>query len=228
MTRIPVPSEAVRTREAILAGQTVTATKVWITCHNCGGRGTYPSSAAPAGWCRLYCWQDRNTDTFGKLPMDIDKYVKKQQAADRAQYRALVQWELDAPKRAEAERVAEEARIAERLERQRREEELAAKRAVSQHLGVVGERLTLTLTVRRVSTYEKRSFHGNSTYTAHVVSMVDAAGNVVVWFADYHKQEVGAVLTLRGTVKAHDEYKGERQTVLQRVTLTGAKAPAQG
>jgi hypothetical protein len=89
---IKVPAEAVRTREEILKDAVIRKTSdgrecVWVTCWNCGGSGQYPSSMIPPGQCRLYCWQGRTAATFGRLPVDIDKYVKREQAADRKAYR---------------------------------------------------------------------------------------------------------------------------------------------
>lgn len=104
MTRIS------RTREEILSKVTVhEATDgreyVWVTCHHCGGTGTYPSSMIPPGRCRFYCWRGRTSDTYGKLPIPVDKYVKRQQAVDRREHRA----KIEAEKRAkEMERTREE------------------------------------------------------------------------------------------------------------------------
>ena len=93
--RIKVPAEAVRSREEILKDAVIRKTSdgvecVWVTCWNCGGSGNYPSSMTPPGQCRLYCWQGRSAATYGKLPTDVEKYVKKQQAADRKAYRAPI------------------------------------------------------------------------------------------------------------------------------------------
>lgn len=90
--RIAVPAEAVRTREQVLAapGLVLRGETVWATCWNCGGTGNYPSSLTPPGRCRLYCWTGRDDTTYGRLPIPVDRYVKKAQAADRANYRAGV------------------------------------------------------------------------------------------------------------------------------------------
>lgn len=217
MTRIAVPADRVRTREQILAGQTVKGGYVWQTCDNCGGSGRYPSSMDPPGMCRFYCWRDRTPETYGKRAVDVEAYVKRAQAADRREYRRQVQWDLDAPKRAEAERAAAERAEAERLEAERVAQDIAERKAISQHVGEIGKRLDLELTVRGVASFQRPVFGSfNRFETRYVVRMRDAAGNVFVWFADA-PQEVGATLRVRGTVKAHNEYEGEKQTVLQRV-----------
>lgn len=89
-----------RTREEILEGAVIRRMSsggeaVFVTCHNCGGSGQYPSSCIPAGQCRYYCWRNRDAETFGKLPVGVDKYVKGRQAADRALFRTRVQTEIN-------------------------------------------------------------------------------------------------------------------------------------
>lgn len=218
MTRIPVPAEKVRTPEQILAGQTIIAGHVWETCSNCGGSGKYPSSMSPPGMCRFYCWKDRTPQTYGKRPVELEKFVKAAQADDRREYRALVKWEQDAPLRAQAELEAAARAEVERVQREWREADEAARKAVSQWVGEVGERLDLDLTVARVASYEARPFNswGNNTVTRYVVTLRDATGNVFIWFADYGRTQ-GEQLKVRATVKKHDEYQGEKQTTIQRV-----------
>lgn len=90
------------------------------------------------------------------------------------------------------------------------------------HVGNVGDRITVTVTLSKAFSYEveKPSFWGGygSTETRYIYKFVDADENVLVWktsnsdMLDYE----GKQLTLKGTVKAHDEYKGEKQTVLTR------------
>jgi len=109
--RIKVPAEAVRTREEILKDAVIRKATdgveyVWVTCWNCGGTGNYPSSMIPVGRCRKYCWEGRTADTFGKLPVSIDKYVKREQAADRKAYRAPI---LEAQKKEEKNSRAKDA-----------------------------------------------------------------------------------------------------------------------
>lgn len=80
----------------------------------------------------------------------------------------------------------------------------------SQYVGVVGERIEETLTVTRAITLE--SYYGTS--MMHI--MEDADGNVFVWVTKAKSYPEGKVVTLRGTVKEHREYKGTPQTVLTR------------
>jgi hypothetical protein len=95
------------------------------------------------------------------------------------------------------------------------------------HIGSVKERLTLALTL--VFTREISGYYGVST----LHKFEDALGNLFVWFAsnpeivpegtDKRALNIGETLTLSGTVKGHDDYKGRNQTKLTRVTVPKAK-----
>lgn len=237
--RIKYPADAIRTREQILAKLPENAILhrgiVWVTCHNCGGRGTYPSQMIPPGLCRLYCWAKRHTDaiaqamgaappsksaddpTYGRLPVSIDNYVKRCQAADRADYRAELarpareaaqrQWQLEQDERDRAEREAF----------QREQEDIAARKAVSDYVGTPSAKLTCQVTL--VDSFSIEGQYGWRTQ----FRFRDDAGNVLVWWTgagiSWAKGDRG---TITGTVKSHTEYDGERQTTLLRVKVAKA------
>lgn len=91
------------------------------------------------------------------------------------------------------------------------------------HRGTVGKRETEGLTL--TGTQEINGFYGVST----LHRFEDAAGNLIVWFAsnpyivpdgpEKRLIEVGETLDLSFTVKGHDEFKGRKQTKVNRVTL---------
>jgi len=80
----------------------------------------------------------------------------------------------------------------------------------SVHVGTVGGKLEVTVTVERVIDLE-----GNYG-VSHLHSLKDAAGNVYVWVTGSVRYDVGKTVTLKGTVKAHTDYKGLAQTNLTR------------
>jgi hypothetical protein len=80
----------------------------------------------------------------------------------------------------------------------------------SKHVGTVGEKLVVTVTVEKVIDLEGQ--YG----VTHLHKMVDEAGNVVTWKASNERLDVGKTLTLLGTVKSHGEFKGVAETVLTR------------
>lgn len=110
------------------------------------------------------------------------------------------------------------------------------------HIGSIKERLTLTLTVKNFFRYERPAFgYGYETHDVYI--MVDAAGNTFkvdttstlgiegttkhnTWC--FEPVRKGDVIVLKGTVKAHDTYKDEPQTILQRCKVVEfvSKAPS--
>ena len=100
--------------------------------------------------------------------------------------------------------------------RQRQNAERAA-RPVSEHIGTVGKRETFTARLDFVTGYETQ--YGYTT----VCKFVTDAGNVLCWKAsstDLARDDVGKLYSVTGTVKAHDDYKGTKQTALTRCKVT--------
>lgn len=93
--------------------------------------------------------------------------------------------------------------------------------AESNHYGNVGDKVQMELELVRVGFYD--GFYGSTTA---VYTMKDAAGNLFVWKTTSCLERVengecvmiekGDHFTLKGTIKEHSEYKGEKQTVLTR------------
>ena len=98
----------------------------------------------------------------------------------------------------------------------------------SQWVGEVRERIERTVTYLGHGSYECRSFSGYGTDTVNIHRFADDEGNLLIWkttaYLEYYDEAednwlpfvAGARLTLRGTVKSHDEYRGTKQTVLSR------------
>jgi hypothetical protein len=88
--------------------------------------------------------------------------------------------------------------------------------------GIKGERLTLEVTVAGI-TYLQGNFGTTTIYT-----LVDADRNRLKWFAsaDALGETEGARFVIKGTVKAHDEYKGTKSTVLTRCAVVEELDPA--
>lgn len=98
------------------------------------------------------------------------------------------------------------------------QEQAAVRRRNSKHTGTVGKRQQFTATVVRVSYFERPRFGSYGNETVWIVTLSDAEGNTLVSKSPAFHAEKGETLTFKATVKAHDEYHGERQTVIQRVT----------
>lgn len=94
--------------------------------------------------------------------------------------------------------------------------------AESNWVGEVKKRMELTgLTVTKLHSFE--GAYGVTT----LVTFLDGNGNVMKWFASGNPElNVGDVVTkAKGTVKAHGEYRGVKETTLTRVAVESLLAP---
>ena len=88
-------------------------------------------------------------------------------------------------------------------------------KGASEWIGRVGDTLDMVLTLRRVGSYETN--FGFRAQTVEVFTFADQAGNALIWKTSSSPQlDEGDKYRVRGTVKEHCEYRGERQTVLTR------------
>lgn len=102
------------------------------------------------------------------------------------------------------------------------------------HIGVVGEKITIEVTLKKVYNWMDYSFsyYGQNRY---IYTMEDSNGNILVWKTSSYMSVSGGKdkngdpiytpvnkddkISITGMVKAHSNYKGEDQTVLQRVKI---------
>jgi hypothetical protein len=100
------------------------------------------------------------------------------------------------------------------LGRERAKIERAARPVANVHVGTVGKRETWgPIVLDFVTGYE--TDYGYTT----VLKFRTVEGATIVWKAsstDLERADVGKTFTLTGTVKKHDEYKGEKQTIVSR------------
>jgi hypothetical protein len=171
---------------------------------------------------------------------DKDRTCPRPEDADRATVEAALEWargiaddgsEFDLNLRAASKRVAVSPKnmgitayiVAGYLREKTKQDERAARRP-SEHVGEVGVRFgsgkgkkaiaPLCLIVERVIPCDGQ--YG----TTYITMMRDAYGNSFKWFASGVCLETGETYNIAGTVKAHDEYKGNKQTVLSRCVAT--------
>lgn len=98
------------------------------------------------------------------------------------------------------------------------QEARAARRLTSKHVGTVGKRQLFNATVVRVGSFERPRFGSYGMETVWIITMTDEAGHTIVSKSSAFHAQKGEALTVKATIKAHDEYQGEKQTVIQRVT----------
>lgn len=196
-----------------------------VTCDRCGGSGIYACRVengqiiphpAYGGVC-LKCggtgkvtakWIERTAEYQAKL----DARRQKREEARRA--------ELEA-KRAEFEKARKLREEAEEKARLEEEARIRDKKAISQYIGEVGQKLIVKGTLDKRAWYDIKGFGDYVLNTIYVYTFKDANGNAVVWkTAKYLDIERGEPVEIKGTVKEHSEYKDEKQTVLTRCKVT--------
>ena len=85
----------------------------------------------------------------------------------------------------------------------------------SNWVGEIGKRETFYVMLSDCRRYA--SVFGDST----ILTFKDENENSIVWFCSAGwKPEIGAEYRLRGTVKAHNEFRGDKQTIVNRCELT--------
>jgi len=95
----------------------------------------------------------------------------------------------------------------------RQAERLAARNAPAtsgRHMSTIGQREEFTLTINRVMEHE--GMYG----TSYFHTCTDANGNAFIYKGTSELGEVGAVVTIKATVKEHTAYNGVAQTVINR------------
>jgi hypothetical protein len=112
------------------------------------------------------------------------------------------------------------AKEAARAEREAQRQVEAAK---SDYVGEVGQRLELTVTVEHKAEIDHGP-HAQFSRYFYITTMVDDQANcVVIKSSTFCQYEPGDRLTMKATVKAHDEYHGRKQTVVQRPKVTSGR-----
>ena len=134
-------------------------------------------------------------------------------------------WLATLPEEKRAAIVAEETKLAADLsaleakakaEREAFMAELAARRAISQYVGTVGSRDKFEVTLEEL--YYVDTAFGQMI----IVKFRDAEQNVITWKTMSNSPSElsrGSSYTIRATIKEHKEYKGEKQTVVQRLSI---------
>jgi hypothetical protein len=84
--------------------------------------------------------------------------------------------------------------------------------ADSKHVGEVKERREFNVTVKRI--FEKDGDFG----LTRIHHMLTDNNEYLVWFASSRGLEEGQSYTVKATIKKHDEFRGVKQTVVNRVT----------
>lgn len=217
-------------------------------CDRCGGTGVYTwggtINGRPmyAGTC-YKCGGAKYLPTIEKeytpeYRAKLDAANEKRKAKQRAKMEAQrAEWEAQRAER-EAEKARREAERLAEIERNR-----------GHYIGEVGDKIEMTVTLERTFQYEVPCYGApwkTDLVTGYVFKTDD--NNTLVWkttgsiarkkyvaetevhnFVDrggcytYEHVEEGDRITIKGTIKAHEEYNNVNQTVLTRVKWIGEK-----
>lgn len=95
----------------------------------------------------------------------------------------------------------------------------AAEAAVSKYVGNIGDRLSVDIAKADLLTSWESQWGVTFLY-----KFVDTSGNVLIWFSS-GSRDIEGIKSLTGTVKAHNERDGIKQTVVTRCILKCEKLP---
>lgn len=198
-----------------------------VECDRCQGKGIYyigvcNGQLVPSHVDQGVCFKCGGSGKVsGKWKEYTPEYAEKLEAKRRAKAEARAKEYADEQARIEAERKAKEE--AERLAKEAEEAEIRAKKAISQHVGQVGDKLELDVVLEKNAFFTVPSFRGFGTDTMHIYTFRDEAGNAIIWKTNKGLGiEKGSKVHLKGTIKTHDEYDEEKQTVLTRCKVETA------
>lgn len=107
-------------------------------------------------------------------------------------------------------------------------QERNAVRAGSRHVGTIGQRIDVVVIAEGEAEYERPrfvpSYHGSNSETVYITTLRTADGSAIVVKSPSFRAVKGDTLTVRGTVKEHNEFRGEAQTILSRAKITNFNA----
>lgn len=191
-----------------------------IVCDRCGGKGYYAigvhnDQLVLSPYDGGVCWKCGGAGKVkGKWIERTPEYQAKLDAKRQAKLEAE-------QAKLEAERAAREA--AERAEREAEEARIKAQKAISQHVGEVGDKVSFKGTYVKSGSWEQKAYAGYGMIRMYIHTFKDADGNAFTWKTQRSFAfEYGENVNVKGTVKAHSEYQDEKQTELTRCKVTAA------
>lgn len=199
--------------------------KGMVECDRCNGLGLYATGVCNGrlvitpvdnGICHKCGGARKVMRTWKEYTPEYEAKLEAKRAAKRAEQDRI--WAEEEEKR-EAERKAREAE--EEAARKAEEERIKAEKAISQYVGTEGERIDMQATYIGSASFDVPSFSGFGMDTMYIHMFKDGNGNKLVWKTGKGiGLERETQVSLRGTIKAHSEYKDEKQTVLTRCKIS--------
>lgn len=185
-----------------------------IPCDRCGGQG----GSATWQWSGWTCYKCGGTGMVEATWIERTPEYEAKLAAKRAAKAAA--------RMAEDEARMEQIRLAEELEKQRKEAEEArikAQKAISQYIGQIGEKISAEGMFVKTAYFDFKM--GWMEQRMYIHTFKDPDGNVLVWKTSSNSLSsldlhYGEPVQITGTVKEHSVYEDEKQTVLTRCKIT--------
>lgn len=196
-----------------------------IECDRCQGRGEYWWGAmiSYGGGSQMrpqfsgVCYKCGGAGkVMGKWIERTPEYQAKLDAKREAKW-AAVQAKREA-ERAEREAQAEARRV-------EREKKIAEQKAISQYVGEVGGKVEMKVSYVHTAGYEQRCYSGFGTEWVYIHIFKDETGNVITWRTTSKGDlgvEQGTQVVIKATIKAHTEYRDEKQTQVIRLKVQEA------
>ena len=93
-----------------------------------------------------------------------------------------------------------------------------APKTESQYIGNIGDKVDLKVTLVKIRTYETHySYYGELNF---IYQFSDENGNTIIWKTGGKNLEQGKTYQIKGKIKEHNEYKGDKQTILTRCKIS--------
>ena len=191
-----------------------------VTCDRCGGAGG-ADAWAYTGWT---CYKCGGTGkVFDKWKEYTPEYEAKLNARRQAKAEQYEREHAEEIAKVEAERKAKEE--ADRIAREAEEKRIKEQKAISQHIGSIGDKIELDAVLEKSAWFEIPSFRGFGTDTMHIYTFRNESGDAIIWKTSKGLGiENGEKVHVKGTIKEHSEYDNEKQTVLTRCKVTQEEA----
>ena len=104
------------------------------------------------------------------------------------------------------------------------EERLKADKSTSQHVGTVGEKISVPVVYKHTASWSNGYGGYWNEGVTNLHTFQDDQGNVYTWkTGNFINADYGTKMMLTGTIKEHGEYKGIKQTVMTRCKVQEVK-----
>ena len=103
-----------------------------------------------------------------------------------------------------------------KLRREQRRAEKQQLNANKQYIGKVGERINIDILTAQCVTSFRTDYGTMSIYRFETVD-----GNILIWKTSNFIEHTDKIKKIKATIKAHNEYKDEKQTEISRVKIVG-------